>query len=137
MKPEICRSIQGLTAALLAMVGAALFVFCIVAMRDRVQGAGEPRQRASSTSECENPETESDALAGKLVQWSPKLRLPCHAEILTYGLEDPRGLAYDAADHRIMIADGPRRKLISYSIKSGHLEQPAGNQLYEYCSRGP
>jgi sugar lactone lactonase YvrE len=114
MKPEVCRPLQGL----IVLIGSAVLL-CIIA---RDFGFGKGR----------NPE-EPDVLAGRLVRWSPKLRLSDHAEVLTSSLEDPRGLAYDDDGRRILIADGPRRKLISYSIKDGRIEQPAGDQPYEYC----
>lgn len=76
------------------------------------------------------------SVLGKKVECSPDLKLPSHAEILGYGLEDPRGLAYDAGHSRVWIADGPRRKLIAYSIAGRHFEKLPVGTLPEYCPQG-
>jgi sugar lactone lactonase YvrE len=52
-----------------------------------------------------------------------------HAEILTYGLEDPRGVAWDPVRERVLIADGSRHNIIVYSPKSGQIMSPASEGL--------
>lgn len=56
------------------------------------------------------------------------------AEILAYGLEDPRGLVWDSANQRVLIADGRRRALIWYSIAGNRYESQAWARQ---CPQGP
>lgn len=87
-------------------------------------------------SDWKNPETELPGLAGKVIHCNASLVLARHAEILGYGLDDPRGLAYDSQHKRILIADGPRRRIVAYSIQDNGFEKPAPKTESDYCPEG-
>lgn len=74
--------------------------------------------------------------SGKVIVCDPRgvshFREP--AEILAYGLEDPRGLVHDSAHQRVLIADGRRRALIWYSVTKNRYEPQA---WAEQCPEGP
>jgi glucose/arabinose dehydrogenase len=80
------------------------------------------------------PQTET---AGKLIAAHAEcpFRASRPAEVLSYGLEDPRGVTLDPENHRVLIADGPRRRLVSYSIAQGGYQKfsPSESMRKSYC----
>jgi len=77
-----------------------------------------PQTAASSSSRCLAVGQSSSAanIAGKVVQCDKHLCDGGGAEVLAYGLEDPRGLAYDKARNLVLIADGERSDVVLYDI---------------------
>lgn len=84
--------------------------------------------------------SEAGEHAGKVIAASDQCpfdenRLP---EVLSYGLEDPRGVTFDAAKKRVVMADGPRRRLVSYSIAGKGYEEfgDLKSMSKSYCPEG-
>src|SRR5882724_3825015 len=82
--------------------------------------------------------TNSLGSTGRAIGCDPDF--PLHgrqAEILSYGLEEPRGLAVEATgrhSERVLIADANRRVLLAFSIPPRSYEKP---KYPHWCPDGP